>query len=288
MTFPSTSSATGIDKIVNAIESLSNLLSALSPEEVAAHQQTITPRASHLVSQLTAIANSTGGDQAGPAKPSSAKPPNLTKQSARSPTHAQVEAESASSDSQLDGTISPVPANPLKRPSGSPPLSSQTQQERPPPTSTSPSAPSPPAAASTSNSLAALFAERGARLESQQRQRKADEQQEARTKAKARLETLAADPAKAEQRKHAEEVKKRMGAEKAQKELLRKRIEEDRKVRQERNEQARLRRGALAVDGAVPAAKRVQIVGGEIRAVGEKKKRDGDGDGDSDDEEMGE
>ncbi len=167
----STSSATGIDKVVNAIESLSTLLSALSPEELAAHQQTITPRASRLVSQLTAIANSTG-DHAGPAKPSSTEPPTLTRQSLRSPTHAQVKTE-PSLDSQVDGTISPVPANPLKRPSGSPPSSPQPQQEHPPPNSTA-STPAPPP-----NSLASLFAERAARLESQQRQRQASEQQEA-------------------------------------------------------------------------------------------------------------
>lgn len=63
-----------------------------------------------------------------------------------------------------------------------------------------------------------------------------------------------------------------MDMEKTQKELLRKRIEEDRKERKERSEQQRLRREALAVDGAVPAAKRVQIVGGEIRVVEGGKK----------------
>ncbi|KAL8744446.1 MAG: hypothetical protein Q9184_007997 [Pyrenodesmia sp. 2 TL-2023] len=268
----SISSPTDIDMIVHTIETLTNLLSALSPEESAAHQHIITHRASHLASQLAVIANSSG-DQSGPIKASSGESPTLTKQSSQSPIHQQPKIEPLS-NSQLKGNMAPVSANPLKRLFGPPPLPPQTQQKRASPTSEEPSS-SPsttPATSSTSNSLASLFAERASRLESQQRQRKVEEQQEARAKAKARQEAVAADPTKLEQRKHAEEMRKRMDREKAQKELLRKRIEEDRKERKERSEQQRLRREALAVDGAVPAAKRVQIVGGEIKVVEGKGK----------------
>ncbi|KAL8925930.1 MAG: hypothetical protein Q9208_003243 [Pyrenodesmia sp. 3 TL-2023] len=293
----STSSPADIDKIVNAIETLTDLLSALSPEEVAAHQQIITHRASRLASQLAVIANSSG-DQADPINASSAEPPTLTKQGSQSSIHPQGKTEPSSPKSKLEETDPPVSANPLKRLLVSPPLPPPNQQKRVSPTPEEPqSTPSSttPATPSTSNSLASLFAERASRLESQERQRKVSEQQEARAKAKARQESIAADPTKLEQRKHAEAMKKRMDAEKAQKELLRKRIEEDRKVRKERSEQQRLRREALAVGGAVPAAKRVQIVGGEIRDLeegvrgveGDGEWDEGDGEGE-DEDEMGE
>lgn len=56
------------------------------------------------------------------------------------------------------------------------------------------------------NPLAALFAERAQRLESQQREQEVTEAAETRARARARREAVAADPAKAEQAKYAREV----------------------------------------------------------------------------------
>ena len=92
------------------------------------------------------------------------------------------------------------------------------------------------------NPLASLFAERAARLEAQLQKRRIEEREAARAKAKAREETIAADPTKAEQRKYAEDMKEQLLKKKEAKEVLLRRIEADKIARREKAEQIKLRR----------------------------------------------
>lgn len=252
----SISSSASTSDVIKAIETLSNLLSALSPEEVAALRPFVTP---HQALQLKAIADDVE-DQVSTVKASFSGHKLVS----------EFDNQEPSTDGHVEkGTFS-KPTNPLKRRSESPTSPPEVKKER----SSTNAVPAPAKQEMSStpslNPLASLFAERGARLESQQRQRKEVERADSKAKARARQEAIATDPTKAEQRKYAEDMKIKMGKEKAQKELLLKRIEEDKKERNERTEQQRLRREAIAIDGKVPGAKRVQILNGEIKMKEEK------------------
>lgn len=104
----------------------------------------------------------------------------------------------------------------------------------------------PPPATTTLSPLQALYAERARRLEGQEQQQRIADAAEARAKARARREAVAADPTKAEQRKYAEAQKAVKGQTEIQRNNIRATIADDRARMKERKEQERLARMAEA------------------------------------------
>lgn len=207
-----------------------------------------------------------------------------------------------------EASISTTPRDPRKRPSSSSPPSPspQIKKERTRPNE-SPATEPPVPVPSPSNQLASLFADRAARLEAHQSARRLEEREEARAKTRARQEAVAKDPAKAEQRKHAEAMKAKLAKEKEAKEMVKRRIESDRREREARIEMERMNRAGrtVVVEGMakVRGEKKVEVVRKTRHQMDVERERGGvaeldddvddedyerheDDDGDDDDDEM--